>query len=173
MGVLVGGILIIAGIFTIVIGGGIGLLTGSLLNSVPGAEAASGFTNIGAIITLVIGGGLVVIGLIIMLTSRARGRQKRELAMHVYQNGIDTEGIVTFVDRNYSMLVNNNPIYSIVEYKFRDQAGREFVKRVNDANSEVVIRNALQVGSRIAVKYLPDDPTQNIMMLPTEGIATA
>jgi hypothetical protein len=68
-----------------------------------------------------------------------------------------------------SLLVNNKPIYSIVEFKFRDSAGVERVGRKNDVGSDLVIRLKIEVGSKVQVKYLNENPNQNILMLPNPG----
>jgi hypothetical protein len=138
----------------------------SLMDFAPSAkmpiQLSLGFVGLLGVVFLVLG----VLGL------RGSGERKK-LAMDVFQRGTPAEALVTFVDRNYGLLVNNQPIYSVVEYRFRASNGQEYVKRVDDVSSELVIRNALQVGSKIQIKYLPEDPTKNVMLLPTAGIAGA
>lgn len=92
------------------------------------------------------------------------------MATNVLETGIETEGTVTFVDRNYGVKVSGRHPYSIVEYKFTDSSKKEYVKKVIEANTEEVIRCRIEVGGTVKVKYLPKDPAQSIMILPTGGI---
>lgn len=110
-----------------------------------------------AIIMWVIGGLLILWGII----SLVRGQARKEDLKLVAANGVDTTGVVTFLDRNYAVLVNNRPIYSVVEYRYRDQVGREFVHRANTLKTELVIRSGLQVGTPVKVRYLASDPSKS------------
>jgi hypothetical protein len=109
------------------------------------------FAGIGAIMTL---GGLIGV---------MRGAKRSKLAGHIAQTGVEAEATVTFVDKNYSLLVNNQPIYSIVEYTYQDELGNEYANRIEDISSDTVIRNKVEVGSKIRIKYLPAEPTQSVM----------
>jgi hypothetical protein len=109
--------------------------------------------GIGAIMTL---GGLLGI---------MRGAKKAKQDSHIAQTGTETEAAVTFVDKNYALLVNNRPIYSIVEYTYQDELGNEYTNRVENLNTEDVIRNKVEVGSRIKVKYLAEDPGKSVMVM--------
>jgi branched-subunit amino acid ABC-type transport system permease component len=131
-------------------------------NSVQKANASFGldlsqYILLPTIIMWVIGGLLILWGIITLLRSRARMDDLKLIAA----NGVDTTGIVTYLDRNYSVLVNNRPIYSIVEYRYQDQMGREFVQRANTLKTELIIRSGLQVGSPIKVRYLAADPAKS------------
>ncbi len=103
-------------------------------------------------------------GLFNMVGSVISGVRGRVLALRIDEVGIETQATVTFVDRNYSILVNNRPIYSIVECKFTDISGREHVSRKDTISSELVIRNQIEVGGTIAIKYLAEDPSQNVFL---------
>jgi hypothetical protein len=109
------------------------------------------FAGIGAIMTL---GGLIGV---------MRGAKMSKLAGHIAQTGVETEANITFVDRNYALLVNNRPVYSIVEYTYQDELGNEYVNRVEDVNTDTVIRNKVEVGRKIRIKYLPAEPGQSVM----------
>lgn len=160
MGIIIGGFLILFGLIFFLAGGGIGfisdILSGNGLVGPAGLVHAT-FGGVGLII--------LVIGLIITITSIIRRKKKKALAMLIYEQGTPAEGTITFVDKNYSILVNQKPIYSIVEFKFRDSSGQERVSRKNDVNSDLVIRLQLQVGSKVQVKYLSEDPSKNILLL--------
>lgn len=161
MGILIGGFLILFGLIFFFVGGGIGLI--SDLISGHALTGPQGFVH------MVFGGlGLIIfiIGVAMLVGSLARAKKRKALAMLIYERGIPVEGTVTFVDKNYSMLVNQKPIYSIVEFKFRDNSGKEQVARKNDVESDLVIRLKIEVGSKVQVKYLNEDPQKNILMLP-------
>lgn len=108
-----------------------------------------------------IGGLMTLFGLLGLV----RGSKQAKLADHIAQIGTETEANVTFVDRNYRMLVNNRPIYSIVEYTYQDGMGNEFVNRVETVSTDTVIRNNIEVGSKIKIKYLPEDPGKSVALI--------
>ena len=111
------------------------------------------FAGIGAIMTL---GGLI---------GMARGAKRAGLDKQIAQTGTETEATVNFVDKNYSLLVNNRPIYSIVEYTYQDEFGNEHTNRIENVSTDEVIRNKVEVGSKIRIKYLPEDPGQSVMVI--------
>jgi hypothetical protein len=158
---VVGFILILMGVIFI----GVGLFTGNVFSS-----AFSGFADVGAdvgslgsIFTLVFGGVgalLVVLGGI----SVFRGRQTGQLHKQILETGVDAAGEVTYVDKNYRILINNAPIYSIVEYKYRDSSGMEYVNRMDRISTESVVRSGIAVGSQIQIKYLSEDPSQSTIV---------
>ena len=116
-----------------------------------------GVVAIGLIMT-VGGGALIYFG---VRNLKKGGVEKQRLELE----GVNAPGEVTYVDRNYSVLFNNQPIYSIVEYKFRDYMGREFIGRKEDISSETVIRQKIEVGSQVMVRYIPASPSQNTLLL--------
>lgn len=162
MGVLIGGFLLLFGLIFLAVGGIPMLISGGLSLDNPTEEI---FAGIGAIIAF--------IGAISVLTGLANARKMRAKAMMIYEKGVETEGTVTYVDRNYSILVNNAPIYSIVEVKFQTIDGREQVSRKENIETELVIRNQIQVGSKVQMKYLSEDPTSTIFMFPDPKAAGA
>jgi hypothetical protein len=93
-----------------------------------------------------------------------RGMGQAKHANLIAQTGVEKEATVTFVDRNYDLLINNRPIYSIVEYKYRDDVGNEYTNKVENANTNEVIRHKIEVGSTIKIKYLPQDPGKSVMV---------
>ena len=82
---------------------------------------------------------------------------------------------VTFVDNNYNILVGDAPIYSIVEFTFRDSAGQEHTSRKENVNRELVIRNKIEVGGQVNLKYIPTNPDENglLLMDPRAGVQSA
>jgi hypothetical protein len=100
-----------------------------------------------------------------IISGRSKAKKLKALAEKIFALGVPAEGTITFVDKNYSLLVNNKPIYSIVEFKFRDGSGTERVSRKNNVESDLVIRLKLEVGSKVNIKYLNENPEQNIMLL--------
>ena len=129
------------------------------------------FIGIGLIILISLL-GVVLIGLAMtlgggfMVFLGIRGLKKGSADKQALdREGVNTQGNVTFVDRNYSILINNQPVYSIVEYHFRDFMGRDFTGRKEDVQSELVIRNKIEVGSQVTVRYVARNPLQNTLLL--------
>ena len=83
----------------------------------------------------------------------------------ILQTGIDAQATVTFVDKNYSFLVNNKPIYSIVEYEYVDKNGVKHTRRIDNLNSDLVIRKKIEVGNTIKIRYSQTDYSQSIMLI--------
>ncbi len=114
--------------------------------------------------------GCVVGGLGLIFTLVAiigQNRSKKQLARNqfILQNGVKTEGTFTFIDKNYAVLMNNKPIYSIVEYIYKDNLGTEHMRRITNFNSDIVIRKKMEVGSKIEVKYLSDKPSESVIVI--------
>ncbi len=168
MGILVGGFLLIFGLVFFLVGGGIGLL-GDLISG----GGLAGPDVLGRMVFAGIGGIIFLIGLIMVLTSVVRLKKKKALAMLIFEQGVPAEGTVTFVDKNYSLLVNQKPIYSIVEFKFKDLSGQEQVARKNNVESDLVIRLKIEVGSKVQLKYMAADPKKNILLLPDPKAAAS
>lgn len=160
MGILIGGFFFLFGLIFFLVGGGIGLV-GGLLGGKMQFGAAS--------INMVVFGGLglifMIIGAFMFLGGRAKAKKNKALAEKIFAMGVATEGTVTFFDKNYGLLVNNKPIYSIVEFKFRDRSGTERIGRKNNVSSDLAIRLKLEVGAKVQVKYLHENPDQNILIL--------
>ncbi|MGV3632596.1 MAG: hypothetical protein ACO1O6_15420 [Bacteroidota bacterium] len=115
-----------------------------------------------------LGGGLAALGLlfaVIGLVGRGRSAKQQNQIQHIMQTGVAVEGLVTFADKNYSMLVNKKPVYSIVEYTYRDLSGKEHRRRVETIPSDYVIRNNIVVGAKVAIKYAGEDPGQSTILL--------
>lgn len=115
-----------------------------------------------------IGGGLAGLGLLFLVmgfVGRRRSSKQQNQILHIMQTGIPVEGTVTFVDKNYKLLVNKNPVYSIVEYSYHDAAGILHTRRVETIHSDFIIRRNLQVGSKVPVKYAVEDSSQSTIIL--------
>jgi hypothetical protein len=115
-----------------------------------------------------IGGGLAALGLLFLvggLRGRSRAKKNQAEINRIMQTGIATEGTVTFADKNYSFLVNKKPIYSIVEYTYKDQTGKQHMRRIETMPSDYVIRAQIQVGSKVNIKYAPEDYSKSTMIL--------
>ncbi|MFH0866644.1 MAG: hypothetical protein V1904_10635 [Bacteroidota bacterium] len=110
-----------------------------------------GVGGLGAIFTL---GGLI---------GMARRKQQAKRNQYILQNGVDAVGTVTFADKNYYLTVNNRPIYSILEYTYQDKAGNQHTRRINNFNSEIMIRMQIQVGAKIAIKYSAQNPGESVI----------
>jgi len=109
---------------------------------------------------------LTIIGIVQNKKYRELVRIRQEKEQEIEREGISTQGQVTFVDRNYAYLLNNNPVYSIIEYKFVDHRGIEHTGKNYQVPSEYVIRSQIVVGSEVELKYLTRDPEENRLVLP-------
>lgn len=121
-----------------------------------------------AILQYSIGGFLAGLGLIFTLAGmrgRSRDAKHQKQIQHIIQTGIAVDGTATFVDRNYSILINKRPIYSIVEYTYKDRSGTQYSRRVETIPSDFVIRNKIEVGGKVSVKYLSEDPSQSTILM--------
>ena len=119
-------------------------------------------------ITWAIGGGIGALGLIFLLIGfigRIKDKKNSEQLAFIVQTGIEAIAVVTFFDKNYLTLVNNRPIYSIIEYKYKDNAGAEHMRRVNNISSDWAIRNKIEVGCNLKIKYLQEDPSQSAILV--------
>ncbi|PLW92047.1 MAG: hypothetical protein C0592_12750, partial [Marinilabiliales bacterium] len=115
-----------------------------------------------------VSGGIAGLGGIFLISGIIgffRHKQAYKERLYIMRTGVETEGTVTFVDKNYSFLVNNRPIFSIVEYIYEDKYGNSHSRRVNSISSDIVVRNQIQVGSIIAIKYAIEDPSKSIILL--------
>jgi len=110
-------------------------------------------------------GGIGLILAICGLVGISRGLKKAKEDSLIIQTGTDADAVVTFVDKNYTLLVNNRPIYSIVEYSYLDKYGDRHTNRIETLNSEQVIRNQIQVGATIAIKYSTEDPAKSTIVM--------
>jgi hypothetical protein len=164
MGIIVGGFFVLFG----VVWTGIAFTVARMTST-----AAAGMPH--GIMNGMIGLGVVifVIGAFMLVTGLIRAKKRNKLAMEVFQRGTLTKGNVTFVDKDYSLLVNNKPIYSIVEFTFQDSAGATHTSRKSGVNSDLVIRNRIEVGGQVAVKYLPENPDTNILLLQDPSATSA
>ncbi len=166
MGILIGGFLFIFGLVFFLTGGGI-----SLVSQVFSGTLEVNLMNLNVLVFGGLGLFFMVLGLFLVINGRAKARKMNALAQKIFDQGIAAEGTITFIDKNYSLLVNNKPIHSIVEFKFQDGGGVERVGRKNNVSSDLAIRLKLEVGSRVQLKYLNEDPGQNILLFPDPNTA--
>lgn len=97
----------------------------------------------------------LVISFVLHLSiSRRESRQQ-----HIYKNGVPAEGKVVSLKPNRTVRVNRQYPYTDVEFTFQDGNGQSHTRR-DSFLSETVQRLNLQLGSRVTVYYLPDDPRQ-------------
>ena len=69
------------------------------------------------------------------------------------------------MDKDYSFLVNEKPIYSVVEFVFTDHMGRQHTARKQQVESDLVIRSSITVGSEVDIKYMSADPDKNVLLI--------
>ncbi len=161
--IMVGIILLVMGVIFMGAGLFAGNMIGGMMGSVPGsAQGIMGMSQTIFTVAFVgVGALLAFFGLISLM----RSRRSSAMAQKVLANGIPGEAKITFVDRNYGVLINNRPIYSIVEYVYADGLGNQYSNRMNNVSSELVIRAGWQVGTSIPIKYLSEDPTQSAIVM--------
>jgi sRNA-binding regulator protein Hfq len=111
-------------------------------------------------------GGLGAVFAVIGLIGAVAGSQKNKRNKEIIRNGIVAQAKVTFVDKNYYVLVNKTPIYSIVEYTYTDSNGIQHSRKINNIDSKIVIRNGIQVGSMVPIKYSAENPAESVLILP-------
>ncbi len=115
-----------------------------------------------------VSGFLGLLGLLFLLVgikAAIRGASDKKRMLRIMQTGIESEGTVTYFDRNFSILVQQNPIYAIIEYTWQDDRGRTHMRRVETFPAELAIRNQVQVGVKIRIKVDRDDPSQSVIVI--------
>ena len=118
------------------------------------------------------GAVLLIIGAILYLAAKREAKKQEVRAVNIYENGIPGRGRVTFVDKNYNLLVNNKPVYSIVEFTFEDHQGRPHIGRKENVDSDLVIRAQIAVGSQVDIKYMASNPDENALLIREPSMGT-
>jgi len=162
---MAGIILLIMGV--VFIGAGLlsGNVIGSMMKSAPemAQESIRMAQNIFTYSFVGIGALMSFFGVI----SLVRGGRSSKMTKKILQEGVEGQGTITFVDRNYQVRINGRPIYSIIEYAYKDSMGNQYANRIDDANTEFVIRAGWQVGVQIPIKYLSEDPQKSAIIMPS------
>lgn len=115
-----------------------------------------------------IGGGVGGLGLIFSLVGligMIGGAKTKKRNLNIVQNGVLVEGTITFLDKNFYLLVNKRPVYSIIEYTYQDSTGLQHTRKINNLNSDIAIRNQLQVGGKVPIKYSSENPAESVIVL--------
>jgi len=76
---------------------------------------------------------------------------------------VETEGIITSLERDFTVYVNHRPIYSSVEYRYRDRRGNWLTRRVAQMNSDLIARAGWRVGATVKVRYPTGDPEDGVI----------
>ena len=161
---MAGIILLIMGVVFISVGLLSGNVLGDMMQSAPeiAQQEIAMVQNIFTYTFVGIGALMSFFGVI----SLFRGGRASNQTKKVLQEGIEGQGTITFVDRNYSVRINGSPIYSIIEYSYMDSMGNQYTNRINNANTEFVIRAGWQPGIRIPIKYLSENPEKSAIIMP-------
>ena len=162
---------VIVGFFLVIFGIGFVIAAGAISNfpiesetiNLLGMEVKTNLLN--SLAFVAVGGITGLIGLILVITGVLQIRRDTVKEKELLTSGITTRARVTFVDKNYSFLVNEKPIYSIIEYTFVDRMGRKQIGRETTADSDLVIRNQIVVGSEVEIRYNPENPQENMVIL--------
>lgn len=123
-------------------------------------DAGLGFFVFGALSVVIMG-----IGITLSIREKRLARKNQALAMDLMTNGMPAKARITFVDKNYSVLFNQKPVYSIVEYTFSDHTGRQYICKKDTVDSDSVIRSQIRVGDEVDLKYSPLDPNLNMLLV--------
>jgi len=113
-----------------------------------------------------------LVGFILFLVGKAqiRGYQRKAEIISDNRERLERQGDrtvarVTYVDKNYGLLVNNAPVYSIIEYQFTDYYGKLVTAKKLDVPSELVVRQQITVGDEVSVMYDRKNPAVNQLLL--------
>ncbi|MCX6555705.1 MAG: hypothetical protein NTZ12_11950 [Candidatus Aminicenantes bacterium] len=160
MAVLMGWIFILFGVIFFFGGGGWSVISALFASRLASTQLMPQlvFASVGFAIWL-LGMILVAIGLI-------GGKKKKILAKKIFETGVTAEATITFIEKNYGKLVNHKPVYSFVEYKYRDSGATEHLGSKSDVSSDLAVRLDLHVGGKVRIKYLKKNPGQNVLILP-------
>ena len=158
---------LIVGIILISAGALVYFTSGSVRITNTNGTSSMADSDTAELVRSAVAGGLGLLGLLFLilgLRGRSRAAKAAKLNSFIIQTGADANGTITFVDKNYYITINNKPIYSIVEYTFKDGSGKDHTRRVDTVPSDWVIRNRIEVGGALKVKYLREDPDMNVML---------
>ena len=158
MKTIIGGFMVFIGIAWVLL---LGLM--ALLEALFGGPKA----NPGQFIyVMVVGVVLALIGLPLFLIGRREVKKIETVEKNILSNGLPARARVTFVDKNYSLLVNQKPVYSTIEYSFEDHRGQPRTGRNDTADSDWVIRAQIGIGSEVDIRFLAANPDENRMVPP-------
>jgi len=116
-------------------------------------------------VTCAIVGGLGLLFLLLGIVFLAKSKQNAARLAEILSSGTPAEATVTYVDRNFRIRVNGQPVYSIVEYRYQDGAGMSHVRRITDASTDVVVRSGIAVGSKVEIRISRTDPSKSALIL--------
>ena len=164
MRIIIGAFLVIFGLGFVAAAAGV-LIFGGSMEQIP-----LGGMDINLSLLIALPFGLVglatgLIGVILVISGFMQRGKNKAKAEQLLTVGVPARARVTFVDKNYSMLVNEKPIFSIIEFTFTDRYGRIYTGRKTQADSDLVIRNQIVVGSEVDIRYMPENPQENMIIL--------
>lgn len=168
---IAGAVLSFAGFICVVVGFVVHSALSSGAASMQGSLGGAAGAEVGMAMALPsmilwgVGGLLLLLGVPLFGLGLMQSAARRNEMQQIMTSGVEGQAAITFLDRNWSVRINGQPIYSIVEYRFQDSSGREFVRRVDDIKSEIAIRSGWQVGSQIRIRYLAQDPSKSGIMV--------
>jgi hypothetical protein len=113
-----------------------------------------------------VGFAIWLVGVIFTVCGLIGGKKKKVLDKKISDTGLNAEATITFLEKNYAVLVKKKPIYSFVEFSFRDRGGTVHTGCKSNVSSDLAVRLMLKVGSKVQIKYLKKDPGQNVLILP-------
>ena len=121
--------------------------------------------NLGVAFPLAFGLIFTILGIWKYSKGRKEKKLRAQLAEKLHNSGRQTNATVTYVMPDLRYRVNGMPVFSIMVYQFQDEMGRTYQRKMEDMRTELVILHGIAIGSQIPIKYLPEDPTQNMVYL--------
>lgn len=80
-----------------------------------------------------------------------------------HDDAVETEGVITALQRDFTVFINHRPIYGMLEYRYRDRSGAWRTRRIERLNVELAQRAGWDVGASIRVRYRASDPGQSVI----------
>lgn len=108
---------------------------------------------------------MILTGVILVIIGKSAQKKQQAKSEEILNYGLPARARVTFVDKNWQIMKGPVYIYSIVEYEFSDSHGRLHTCRNAKVDSEQVIRSQIVVGSEVDIKYLRENPLENVLIL--------
>ncbi len=111
------------------------------------------------------GFGIGLLGMVFLAVGLVKGQWRPGLAERILEAGFVADATITYLDKNYGLIVDDRPVYSIVEFTFRDSSGGEHKGRKSKVDTDLAARLDLRVGGTVRVKYLRDAPDTHMLIL--------
>jgi hypothetical protein len=160
MAVFMGWIFILFGVIFFFGGGGGSVISALLAGRLSSTQLMPQLVFAG------VGFAIWLLGMIFVVIGLIGSKKKKVPAKKIFEMGVKTEATITFFEKNYGTLIKNKPLYSFVEFTFRDKSGIEHTGCKSNVNLDLAVRLNLKVGGKVQIRYLKGNPAQNVLILP-------